>query len=115
MLLVVDGPPVASSLEREPYLTCLADHRLEQLGDYLAVHSATIRRESRGRLPPLAGGPSLPDTGLVPMRPARPAARSPARAAGRASHAGTRGPPRSAAARGRGRTAPAPCGPGSPA
>ena len=53
MLLIVDGPPRASPLEREPYLTCLADHRLEQLSGitlpstappYVAGQEACSRR-----------------------------------------------------------------------
>src|SRR6266571_916899 len=42
MLVVVQGPPRAQSLEHEPDLPRLADHRLQQIRDYLAVHSATL-------------------------------------------------------------------------
>src|SRR5215475_5809155 len=84
MLLVVDRPSSTQSLEREPDLTCLADHRLQQLGDYLAVHSATLRRGQAAtphvpgheagcrcwRTAEPAGRPPVP-----PLRPVRPAAR----------------------------------------
>jgi hypothetical protein len=63
-------------------LPCLIDHRLEQLGYYLAVHrtptlranpsgiskpdtDATLRRGVKRRLPPLACGASMPAAGPV--------------------------------------------------
>ncbi len=42
MFLVTEGPSCAQSLEHEPDLPRLTDHRLQQIRNYLAVHSATL-------------------------------------------------------------------------
>src|SRR6266487_6797498 len=42
MFLVIEGPPRAQRPVHEPDLPWLTDHRLEQINDYLAVHSATL-------------------------------------------------------------------------
>src|SRR5689334_6006030 len=43
MLQVIEGPARAQPLQHQPDLPALADYRLQQADDHLAVHSATLR------------------------------------------------------------------------